>query len=470
MAPDQETSETVAPATDDQIDDGRDDGSAGDDAPADEPSTWERVDWLVCAGLMVLSLVLVGLHIRAYSTLSPIDELQHVDYMIKAGNFEIPREGDRDGYEALAEAACRGVDSPGYAGPECGLDSYDPNDFQELGYNTAASQFPLYYLVTGLAARALTAIGLFGSKVTAGRLMGGVWAGLAWSVLWYVMALLRVPRWNRVIAVALLMFTPITLFHAATINADAALLLTGSLAVLTTIKFEREELNGWLLVAVYAALCLIDPTNLIVLCACAVYLVVRVSVPGDTTVLRRLTPLAALPLLLVVRQSVAPRIRETLWPPSGSIAGAPMNTTFVTYEVSIEKILAQLESVFTPVHNPYLSPPLRSPYTLAFIDLTNWLLIAVMFAGAFVIVGRQQIAWLSRAGMAAMLLAGPFYTWYFAHYNHADFPAPARFGLPLIALVVVSIGAALVTRPVFAVAAAVAAGSALNVTYQLLTA
>jgi hypothetical protein len=443
---------------------------------ADQPevgrsSRWTRLDWAICAGLMLLSIVLVGLHVRAYTTLSPIDELQHVDYMIKAGELEIPREGDLDGYEALEEAACRSVDSPGYAGPECGLDSYDPGDFQELGYNTAAGQFPLYYVLTGVAARGLTAVGLFDSKVTAGRMIGAVWAGLAWCVLWYVMSLLRVPRWNRVIAIGLLMFTPLTLFHAATINADAFLLLAGSLAVLATMLYERETLPGWALLGAYAALVLIDPTNLLVTCACATYLAVRANWSEVTpSLLRRLTPIAGLVLMLLVRQSIAPRIRDTFWPPAGSTAAAPMNSLFVTSEVSIDKVVAQLGSVFTPVNNPYVSPPLESLYTWAFIDLVNWLLIAVMFAGAFVVAGRAQIAWLARVGMAAMLLAGPFYTWYYAYYNHADFPAPARFGLPLLAIVVPVVGASLVTRPMRAVAAVLAAGAASNIVFQLLTA
>ena len=39
-------------------------------------------------GLLVVALTLVGLHTSAYPTLSPIDELQHIDYVIRAGELE----------------------------------------------------------------------------------------------------------------------------------------------------------------------------------------------------------------------------------------------------------------------------------------------------------------------------------------------------------------------------------------------
>jgi len=123
--------------------------STSDDvAEVEAPTSWDRIDWLAVGALFLVSLVLVGLHTRTYTELSPIDELQHIDYVIKAGEFEPPRVNDLVGFEAMSEAACRGVDAPGYVGPLCGLDEYDPANFQENGVNSAAGQFPFYYTAT----------------------------------------------------------------------------------------------------------------------------------------------------------------------------------------------------------------------------------------------------------------------------------------------------------------------------------
>ncbi|MEP4653141.1 MAG: hypothetical protein ABJ314_23410, partial [Ilumatobacter sp.] len=130
------------------------------------PSVWDRTDWWAVGALFLVSLILVGLHVRAYTQLSPIDELQHIDYVIKAGDFEPPHVNDPVGFEAMAEAACRSVDAPGYIGPPCGLDRYDPEDFQENGVNTAARQFPVYYTITGVISRFVVATGAIGSQVT----------------------------------------------------------------------------------------------------------------------------------------------------------------------------------------------------------------------------------------------------------------------------------------------------------------
>ena len=71
--------------------------------------------------------------------------------------------------------------------------------------------------------------------------------------------------------------------------------------------------------------------------------------------------------------------------------------------------------------------------------------------------------------MAALLAAGPFYTLYFAYFSNQDFPAPARFALPLVPLMTVVAAAALRTRAVFWVAASIAGLAGLNTVFQLVT-
>ncbi len=440
-------------------------------------SVWGRDDWYVCFGLFVLSLLFVGLHQRGYETLSPIDELQHVDYVVRAGEFDIPLRNERVGQEAMAEAACRSVDAPGYEGPPCGLDQYDPTNFQENGFNTAASQFPPYYVVTGLTSRALTGIGIFDSKVTAARTIGALWAGAAWSVVWYLMALLGIHRRARAVALALLLVTPLTIFHAgATVNADVSLMLTGALAVLATMKYEAGRLRWWWLPPIYACLLFVESTNILAIAACGAYLIFRQGLNPAMPWRWRLAPMLIPPSLFLFRTEVAGRVHSALFPPirkaaaGDRVGSAPMFVNHRIEEVSIDKVLGQLSSTFTPVRNPYFSPPLRSQITIAGVEITNWLLIGLMFATAFVVATTNRSAWWARVTIAALLAAGPFYTFYFAYFSNQDFPAPARFALPLVPLMAVVVAAAIEHGRTFWIAATVAALCAINTLYQLVTA
>ncbi|MFK7919971.1 MAG: hypothetical protein AB8G14_17985 [Ilumatobacter sp.] len=492
-------------------------GDGGEQPPSDADATpdrtWERRDWIAVAALMFCSVLLVSLHARAYTTLSPIDELQHVDFTIKAGDFEPPRVNDLVGFEAMVEAACRGVDAPQYIGPLCGLDEYDPEDFQENGVNTAAGQFPFYYTATGVSARAIVATGVLDSKVTAARIVGGVWAGAAWAVMWYVLALLRIPRLRRVIALATMVVTPLTLFHAATVNADSILMFTGALAVLAAIKFEMGRLNGWLLLIIYAALYFVEPTNILAMAASAAYLVVRVSwQPGASTV-RRVIPLVVFPMALLLRLSVARDIQRFFFPASPRTLRPTMFRDNTTPDgVVWDKLLAQLDNLFTPVNNAFVPPFMSTQQTGSLMEVTDWLLIGAMFLGAVGVAGSalrgsdtkqapvlagpgnelddgpvvssptpsdallldheaaQRSMWLIRFGMLTLIAAGPFYTFSFAYFSQADFDAPARFALPLIVFLVVGLASALRTRWATAMVGSVLVLSAANTLWLLVSA
>ena len=452
-------------------------------------SDWGRIDWIAVGVLFLCSLVLVGLHVRTYTELSPIDELQHIDFVIKAGDFEPPHVNDLVGFEAMSEAACRGVDAPGYVGPRCGLEAYDPEDFQENGVNTAAGQFPFYYTATGVASRLIVGTGLVESPVSAARMVGALWAGAAWSVMWYVLALLRIPRSRRIIALAALIATPFTLFHSATVNADAVLMFTGSLAVLATLKFEARRLNGWLLLAVYAALYFVEPTNILAIAPCAAFLAVRVAWRSDVSTIRRVLPLLAIPMVVLFRLRIGRVVQRFLFPASPRTSRPTMFADNAAPDgVVWDKVLAQLDTLFTPVNYAYVPSFLQSQRTYALQELTNWLLIGAMFAVAIgvvsmrsaaassaandevvVAVADDQARWLTRFGMIALIAAGPFYTFSFAYFSNADFPAQARFALPLVTFMVVGLAAALATRWAVAIASTVVVLASANLAWLLLT-
>ena len=84
------------------------------------------------------------------TALSPLDELQHVDYLDQASRFDFVHNGERVGQLAMREQACRTVDSPGFVSPPCKAKDLKPVQFQEGGFNTASADPPTYYVLTGL--------------------------------------------------------------------------------------------------------------------------------------------------------------------------------------------------------------------------------------------------------------------------------------------------------------------------------
>lgn len=438
-----------------------------------EPGIWDRTDWIACGAMSAVTLVLVLIHMRAYTLLSPFDELQHVDYAIKAGRFAPPHPNDRVGFEAMADAACRGVDAPLYVGPPCGLDAYDPADFQELGVNTSASQFPFYYTVTGLMGRMVTGLGLVNSQVAGLRVVGAVWSAAAWSVIWYVLAVLRIPRPQRAVTLLLLIFTPLVVFHSATVNADAVLMLTGALAVLATLKYEAKRLHGGFLIAVFVALYFVEATNILVISACGAYLIVRMALAGERSIARWVAPALIFPLIFTLRFKVAAAVHRSWLPKSPREVTAPMFAgRDADTAIDWSLVLAQLDAIFMPVVRTHLPPVMRTEVISASVDVTNWLLIAAMFLTAVGAAATADVrsVWLTRVGMLTLLAAGPFYTFSFAYFSNVEFPAPGRFGLPLIVLIAIGTSAALRTRVALGIAAAVATGTALTTTLTLLLA
>ena len=153
-----------------------------------------------------------------------------------------------------------------------------------------------------------------------------------------------------------------------------------------------------------------------------------------------------------------------------------------------DKVLAQLDTLFTPVNYAYVPSFLQSQHTYALQELTNWLLIGAMFAVAIgvvstrtatasnaatdevaVAVADEQARWLTRFGIVALIAAGPFYTFSFAYFSNADFPAQARFALPLVTLMVVGLAAALTTRWAVAIASTVVVLASANLLWLLVT-
>src|SRR5690606_7663615 len=127
-------------------------------------------------------------------------------------------------------------------------------------------------------------------------------------------------------------------------------------------------------------------------------------------------PLAIIPIGALFRLEIVDRIQDAVLPRVASMSSAPMfrERAATDVDVSLDKVLDQVTATFTPVQRAYLPPLLRTSSILAFIFLTNWLLIGAMYATALGPAVRERMAWWGRVIAVMLLTAGPFYTFYYA--------------------------------------------------------
>lgn len=251
-----------------------DEGTAPRDLRARVVRVLQTRPLLVAAIVLVLgSLLASTAHVRYYSQLSPVDELQHIDYLYKAP--DVVRNGETVDQEAMREEACRTL--PNYPAPPCSeTTTYEPDDFQEFGINTAAIYTPLYYSVTKLVAAPLRWVTGMDSLVTAGRLVGGLW--LAGGLVMTLLVARRFgahpyPTAGLLLAAAV---TPNVLLPSATITPDAAALLAGAALVWSVLWWEeRPSRRLWLPVLLGLAAVLLKALNVIVVVLIALYVVLR---------------------------------------------------------------------------------------------------------------------------------------------------------------------------------------------------
>ena len=125
------------------------------------------------AYLFVIAMLAAGVHIARYTEFSPIDELRHVDYAMRASSFHAPRLGDVLSQDAMREEACRGLDLPWEDQP-CNTKKFAPLHFRDLGYQTATAHPPTYYLGAGFFARAAEGLGLSSSFLDPARVFSAL--------------------------------------------------------------------------------------------------------------------------------------------------------------------------------------------------------------------------------------------------------------------------------------------------------
>ena len=235
----------------------------------------------ICVGV-VFSII----QVLSYPRLSPIDELSHIDYMFRSPT--VLAQGDKVEQQAMRTQACRGVDVEGFDPNGCPPgEVYKPEVFQEKGYNTAATNTPIYYTADRAVAETIRLLTPVDSLFIAGRLAGAVWLSLGLVLTYLAGRRLGAGRLALGAVLGLLVASPATTYPSATITPDSLGLAAGAAVLLAALRWEQRPTRGRAatLVATAAVVSLIKLTFFAVVPAVALYLLLHRSRSWESSTL-----------------------------------------------------------------------------------------------------------------------------------------------------------------------------------------
>lgn len=437
-----------------------------------------RPDVYGLGGLLVLAALVVGLHVTAFGEISPIDELSHFDSVVKAGEFTVVRPGDTVGEVAMREEACRGFAREDDPIPSCETPELHPEFFQDFGYNTAATKFPIYHFITGITARLVRAVTPIDSLLTAARLLGAVWLAGALAVSWLLLGELGASRPARVVALALMITTPIVIHMSSIINTDSVLLFTGASIAYSIVLWERGRLHAAIPVAVAVTALVLETTNLVAVGLACGYLAAR-SVQRRQLVRHAMAMGGALAILAVAvglgYSALHDRVIGSNPAPSSPETQAAYQVAYRPPEIQnysegervpVERIVGEIDALVTPVRRPYIPPVLAGVGTSTVLSLLNMALIGGVISIATTTKRGSRAAALAVATAIVMLGVGPLLAWDHARRD-VFFAIPPRFGLPILPVVFGFLALMLRKRVALGAVAVLATWSVANVVYKL---
>ena len=398
------------------------------------PSMRDRGALLFC---IVLAFVVVGLHVNKYPLLSPIDELQHLDYVYKAPSGHVVALGERIGQDALRDEVCRGIDAP-ITLPACDTPApLDPAVFQERGYNTAYVHPPPYYFVTGVLAKVVKGVTGVDSTLTAARAVGALWLSAALWLVWRLLVHRRASPLTQASLLSLLIVSPSVIFASATTSPDASSLLAGAAMLAAVLLWEDDVVPAWAVALAVAFTLLLKFTHIGAIGLVLVYFAARALQQAplaswrSDAVYRRYGRAAALVLgsafAMLLMWTVVQKVVAIA--PSSEI---DMTTALYTDSFPVAQVFENVDATFSPLRTPYIAPVLRNQYV---IGLNHMLDVSVMLAVASVAVFasvRSRERALAAATAVAMLSLGPVTVILNYINSSAVTSIPSRYGLPIV--------------------------------------
>ena len=403
--------------------------------------------------LVLVTIVVLG-HIGRYRMFSPIDELQHFDYLLKAPVLEFPGSGDRVGQEAARAETCSRLDAPfDSALPSCvtAPDEVNVAELQEQGYNTAYIHPPGYYFVNGGLTRALDAITFHKvGLLTLARIAGLIWAWLAVVLLWLVFKEFGASTRVAAVGIVLVVTSGTVISAASTVNPDGSAVAIGAGILWAAARWERTKRYGWLVVlfAVFAMITKFSnlagvAVALIFLLGPAVRLILRNLRNGESRPLRAVAENKAR-LLIGGISIVAIGIVSICWRFIQSILQVlpanelPMAQPTVIASFPWTAAVNSWRVGVSPVQSPWMAPFMNSAWMTSVVGIVDLALVVGVVGGLILSPAGSKGRRVASATIWCSLLLGPFLVAFLYVVQHVNFAVPPRYGLSLIAGLAVS--------------------------------
>lgn len=409
--------------------------------------------------LAVLVFALNSLNAVRHPALSPVDELGHVDYLFAGSELTVPRAADQLRQETMREATCRGNDRGPYPA-SCTAPFFEAPAFAWKGYSPAGNHTPYYYVVTGLAARALRAVTPIDSLVTAGRILGAAWFVLGAALTLLIGLELGVRRWPMVVALTAIASVPAMLGATSRVNPDATSLAGGALVALMVVRWSDRRAPTWTVLGGSIMCCALDPTNAVALIAATAYLAIdagwKFRRARDLSEVRR----AAFGFVLLVAGLVIAIVSwRIVLATAGSVAstGSPQELAHYVRNLPPSRLLGP-ESVWAlfPPFSGYAAPELLTPLLLTCLSGVTYLSYAALLGLA--LRPTNRLARFTGGTVAGLVLGGPVLVLQNYVLLHWYFPIGSRYGLSVTPGVVLALAAFAHRRLAMAALAVMTAG------------
>lgn len=429
------------------------------------------------AALPLLAVIGVGvvfsiIHVLSYPRLSPIDELSHLDYMFRSPT--VLAQGDKVEQQAMRTQACRGVDVEGFDPNGCPRgEVYQPEIFQEKGYNTAATNTPIYYTADRAVAEVIRIATPVDSLFIAGRMAGAVWLALGVVLTYLAGRRLGIGRLPLGAVLGLVVAAPATTYPSATVTPDALGLASGAAVLLAALRWEQRPTRGRaaMLVGSAVVVSLIKLTFFAIVPAVALYLLLHRSRSWESSTLTEAdlaSDAASAPAsdrartVVSLATGAAALVAAAAWTLISNARShqdpndlPSMATQFAVDAFPWRGLLDNAVGLAQPLSNPWVG--VGDPSLLFFsTNVVSLVLTAGLVAAALFITHGEREALLARCVLlsAVVFAVGLVALGYLS--SHIYFVLPNRYGIALVAPTAVVTASLLRNRTSLAIVIAMA--------------
>jgi Dolichyl-phosphate-mannose-protein mannosyltransferase len=399
-----------------------------------EPRWLDRqsvIAYLILVVIVTTSVFLVVMH---FTRVSIYDEQTHADYAWRISHGELPKAGDLLSQEVLREMACRGL-STGEKIGECVAGTFNPpEEFPGRGEQYNFSHPPLYYLLTGIPSRIISA--LFDvSFVTVARLFGAVWLSLGLIGVYRLGRELGIDSPAALATAAALGLVPTVTEFSSIVNNDAAALLCGASAGLLGLRVLRGPVKWWVIVALAVAITLTKVIFVVVFGA-----VVLIWLWGGfrTDAKQRVVRSTGILILATALTYLGWSTFQSQRGVEGYVSPGTGISTRPAESFPLDPIVQNLLDAWPPLMDS-MARAVGSPW----YELWSALSALLIGAGLLIVLVSSQVRLhtLVAVGASAGLLAVPFAIETYAYLDGWYFPnVTARYGMVMLPLMAILLG------------------------------